>query len=134
MPTRKKHRDPEYRLSIRPHFNERQQRYTTMFILETTLAFAAFRYDLTVEERRENHSIHFRILGLRAPQLSLPSAGHARYVTEHEGLRGTYTVAVEGLDGTVSSWSIRIVSRRIEVLKSPRNSNVILVTKGTHSS
>src|SRR3990172_8668266 len=109
---RKKPEIIEYRLFIMLQFLEREQRYTTMFVLQTTRVFSSFQYEISVKERLEGKAIHFKILGLRTPRLSLPAFGHARFSTEYEGLRGTYMVHVEGLDGTVNSFTVKITQKK----------------------
>ena len=120
--------ETEYRLLITPHLNERRQEPTTLVVLETTKSFATFRYELSVEERVAGKSLSFKILGLKAPQLSLPSAGHAEFVKEYDGLNGTYEISIEGLDGTVTSFTLRISPTHVHVLKSAPQRAVELIT------
>jgi hypothetical protein len=116
---RKKSQTLEYRLFIMPQFNEREQRFTTMFVLQTTKFFSSFQYEISMKERVEGKAVHFKILGLRTPQLSLPAFGHAHFTKEYEGLRGTYMIHVEGLDGTVNSFTVRITQKKIVLVKAP---------------
>ena len=102
MPTRtsaKEKTEPEYRLLVAPHFAERTLHYVTRMILETTRTFATFRYELSVEEEIDPGSIALSILGFKTPHLTLPAAGPARFQKDYEGLKGTYTVIVQGIDG-----------------------------------
>ena len=119
---------PEYRLLIAPHLNERTQRYTTVVALETGKPFAAFRYALNVEELISGKSISYKVVGLSTPRLSLPSSGPASFRTEYESLRGEYTITVEGLDGKVSSFGIRIGPRQVKVTKPVAGGMIELVT------
>jgi hypothetical protein len=109
----------EYRMLITPEFNEREQRYTTLVLLETTRLFASFRYELSVRESLRGKTIHYRILGLEAPRLSLPASGHARFVREYDDLRGTYEITVEGPDGNVNSFEVRISPKKVILTKTP---------------
>lgn len=110
----------EYRLTLSPHMNERQQIPTVLVTIETTKAFASFRYDLSVQEEIHGREIRYTILGLKAPQLSLPASGTAQFVQEYENLRGKRTIVVESLDGTTNEFTINITQKQIKVLKSPK--------------
>jgi len=109
----------EYRLVITPSFDEREQKYKTLVQLETTKLFANFRYELSVKEERAARQIRYTVLGLKAPQLSLPAVGHAQFSRLYEDLKGIYEVSVQGLDGAVNTFSIRIRPDRVELLKKP---------------
>jgi hypothetical protein len=109
----------EYRLLITPRFNEREQKHKTLFLLETTQQFSSFRYDLSVEEQIEGKQLHYSILGLKTPLLSLPSSGRAQYTREYGDLLGTYEVKVTGLDGSTSSFAVRIAPERVTLIKKP---------------
>jgi hypothetical protein len=126
MPRRKKEHQPDYHLTVTPHLNERTYQPVTLFVLETAQSFAAFRYELTVEEEFEKKNMTFRILGLKTPSLSLPSSGKARFVREHSGLKGTYTITVVGLDGTPATCSLKISEKRVEILERPSASSLLL--------
>ena len=128
MAKRKSTAGPEYRLLITPHVNERTQKSGTLVVLETTKAFASFRYELSVKEEVEGKTIQYTILGLKAPHLSLPSAGHAQFIREYENLKGTYTIAVEGLDGVVHESSVRIGTGKVELVKAPTSRFVEVFT------
>lgn len=128
MPSRKKSKAAEYRLLITPHRNERTRKPTTLVVLETAQAFAAFRYELTVEESLQEHSLRLKVLGLKAPPLNLPEAGRARFAREYENLKGTYDVTVTGLDGRASTCTVTIAPGRVELLKSPASSVLQIAT------
>jgi hypothetical protein len=122
----------EYRLLITPHFNERGQKYTTLFLLETVKSFASFRYDLSVEETIDKKTITYRVLGLKTPHLSLPASGHARFMREYEDLQGTYDVVIEGLDGKVNSFSVRIAPQQVRLMSKPAHTFINICTdRGT---
>jgi hypothetical protein len=119
MARRIRARTPEYRLLITPSVSEGSRKPTTRFVLETTQSFAAFRYDLTVEEHAEPHAVVFRVLGLKTPRLNLPSAGRAQFVREYDHLKGTCQVTVVGLDGDQNTCTVKISPEKVEVLKPP---------------
>ena len=121
------HAGTDYRLFITRRFNERRQITTTLFLLETTTSFASFRYELSVDVAIKNRAISFRVLGLQAPDLSLPASGHARYLREFDGLKGTYEVSVEGLDGKSSSFSVSISEKKVHILQRPARTPVNLI-------
>jgi hypothetical protein len=115
--TLSKERGHEYRFFISPHLNERLQQQTTLITIETTKLFASFRYELSVNEEQKGKTLRYNILGLKAPQLDLPSSGSARFVREYEQLKGTYHIEVVSLDGTVNSCDVSITKKAITLLK-----------------
>lgn len=126
MPRRKKEHPPDYQLTVTPHINERTYQPITLFVLETAQSFAAFRYELTVDEKIENKNVTFRILGLKTPSLSLPSSGKARFVKEYSGLKGTYMITVIGLDGVPITCSLKISEKKVGILERPSASSLLL--------
>jgi hypothetical protein len=125
----------EYRLLITSHFNEREQKHKTLFLLETTQHFSSFKYDLSVVEQTQGKLLHYSILGLKTPLLSLPSSGRAQYTREYGDLRGTYEVKVAGLDGSISSFAVRIAPERVTLIKKPSKGFIeVIVDKALWSS
>jgi hypothetical protein len=131
MPKRTKARLPEYRLLITPHTNDRTDRPVTLVVLETAQSFAAFRYELSVEEKLEGKNLTYRILGLRTPSLNLPAAGHAAFVREYVGLKGTYSLCVIGLDGAASQCTVRIAPEKVEIVNPPTGRALTVITDMT---
>ena len=126
---RQEHKDnAEYRLLITPQYNERGQKYTTLFLLETVKSFASFRYDLSVEETMDKKTIKYRVLGLKTPHLSLPATGHAQFAREYDNLKGTYEVVIEGLDGKTNTFSVRIAPQQVRLIGSPSQSFITICT------
>lgn len=117
---------------ITPSISEGTRKPTTRFVLETAQSFAAFRYDLTVEERVEPHAVVFRVLGLKTPPLNLPSAGRAQFVRDYEHLNGTYTITVVGLDGGENTCTVRISPEKVEVLIPPTGSSLTITANANH--
>ena len=128
MPRKDSPASPEYRLLIAPRFNELGQKHATVVQLETVKTFASFQYELSVRETVTNKSIHYKVLGLRTPHLSLPSTGHARFVREYDDLRGTYAVTVEGLDGRANTFQVRVARDQVKVLAAPHAPFIEIVT------
>ncbi len=131
---RKKPEESEYLLRLAPTYVEREQKYKTLLILETTKLFSNFRYDLSVREEFDKKTLYFKVLGLRPPQLSLPAVGHARFVREFDNLRGTYDIAIEGLDGRVNSFSVKFTPKKMQLLKSPASPFVDIIIDHSPSS
>ena len=129
--TRTKH-DPEYRLLVVPRVSERTQRPTTLVVLETTKAFATFRYELSVKATAGPSSLHLTVLGFRTPHLSLPSSGPARFEQEYENLSGPLEVTIQGIDGRTTSFSFEVSPGHVDLLKKPRSSFVSIETDITH--
>jgi hypothetical protein len=119
--------DFDYRLTISPHVNERQNTPTTVITIETTKAFASFRYELSVKEETNGKEIRYTILGLKAPQLSLPASGTAQFRREYEHLKGKCTILVESLDGTTNEFAVNISGENIRILKSPKTPFIELI-------
>jgi hypothetical protein len=103
-----------FRLKVSPIYSERERKHGTRFVLETSQSFASFIYDLSVEEHREGRNIRLRVVGLKPPQLSIPSSGPARFVRDYDDLAGTCHVTIETTDGRTSTFVLHISSRRIE--------------------
>lgn len=116
-----------YRLRVSPVSEDLGERQKTRFTLETSQLFASFVYDLSVEEQRQGNHLRFKILGLRPPQLSIPSAGRASFEREYEDLSGTCHVTVESLDGKANTFKLRITRNKIALLQSPRETFIELM-------
>lgn len=124
MATSRRPRAYEYRLLIAPHLNERLQKKTVVVSIETTRLFASFRYELSLREERSEKSFRYVILGLRAPQLDLPSSGSARSVREYELAAGRYQFEVVSLDGTVDSCEV-LVGKDFTLSLKPKKSTFV---------
>lgn len=117
----------DYRLLIARRFDDRRHVGTTLIRLATTRSFASFLYELSVDATVAGNSLGFRVLGLKAPNLSLPASGHAEYTREFDGLLGTYEVTVLGLDGKSTTFSVRISETTVHILQKPARSFVDLI-------
>lgn len=112
----------EYVLRIGQQTNVRTNQPMTVISLETGRAFAAFQYRLTVEEILNGREIHYRVLGLAAPKLDLPTAGPAKFVRSYDNLKGTYTLTVEGIDGETAVCSFKVTSKAVTLADAPKHS------------
>jgi hypothetical protein len=124
----RKSADSEYRLLVVPQLAERTQRMTTLLVLETVKSFATFRYELSVQEHFQPPSFRFVVAGFKTPRLDLPSSGPAQYRTVFEGLDGVYEVTIEGIDGRINTFSLRVAPTKVSVLKAPQKPFVHIVT------
>ena len=120
--------EPEYRLLVVPHISERTQRPTTLVVLETTKAFATFRYELSVKADANPGTLHLTVLGFRTPRLTLPSAGPARFEKEYNELKGPLEITIQGIDGRTTTFALRVAPGKVELLKKPRASFATVTT------
>ena len=132
MASRHPRHAPEFRLTVVPHFDTVRHRTVTRVVLETTQTFASFTYGISVEELREGSSITYRVLGLKAPGLALPSSGTARFQKDYEGLTGEHTFTVVGLDGAERRCTVAIDADGVREVSAPTRRGLILIT-GTSS-
>jgi hypothetical protein len=109
--------EAEFRLRIAPHISEHSRLPCTLVVLQTAKAFASFRYGLDVEEYVEGTTLHLKVLGLRAPQLDLPSSGPAEFRKEYTGWSGIRHVVVHGLDGSSTMVRVRVGADGISLLE-----------------
>jgi hypothetical protein len=116
-----------YSLRVAPVIDDKEGKRKTRFTLETSQLFASFVYDLSVQERRDDNHIHFKILGLRPPQLTMPAAGRATFERDYDDLSGMCHVTVETIDGKTNTFKLRIGKDRISLLQSPPKKFVDLV-------
>jgi hypothetical protein len=119
---------PDFRLTISPHYDAIRQRTVTRVLLETAQTFASFPYEISVDERREGTSFGYRVLGLNAPGVGLPGTGSARFQRDYEGLEGTYSFAVVGLDGQERRCTVAIDAGGVRKLSGPTGKGLTLVT------
>jgi hypothetical protein len=129
MRRQKKTSTPEYQLTIRPHFDDRKQAYTTLFRLETTASFASFRYAISVDVHREGRTLHFKVLGLTTPSLTLPGAGRAEFSVEFEKLNGMFEIVVEGLDRVEHRAGLKVAPGKVQLRNPQPNSNVVFIAE-----
>lgn len=123
--------EAEYRLLIEPFLNERDQKIKVAFRLETTKHFTSFQYEIAVEDSLEDHTIHYRLHGLKTPPLSLPSTGPAQFRKDYDALKGVYEIIIESLDGTRNTFSVRINTSGATLLKQPRQRFVEVIVGKT---
>lgn len=118
----------EYRLTISRELNERDGRHVTAFLLQTERQFASFRYEISVGEDLGEGTIGLTILGLRTPQLSLPSSGPAEFRRVYDHPDGPYEVRVTGLDGTVAMFAMEVRGNTVAITRKPPEGFLDVVT------
>lgn len=116
-----------YRLMVSSLLGGRGQKRKTRLVLETSQSFASFVYDLSVQEQREGNHLRLKVLGLKPPQLSIPSAGRATFERDYEDLAGTFEVTIENLDGRTNTFTLSASSGSITLVKAPRNTFTQLI-------
>ncbi|MCI0706380.1 MAG: hypothetical protein L0Y80_02715 [Ignavibacteriae bacterium] len=126
----KKPREPEYVLRLYAHVDERTQQQGVVFAIETAEIFTNFRYDITLEDKRDGNDIELKIIGLHAPAMLMPGKGPALGTREYFDLDGVYTVRVNKMNKEVSEFSIEITPDRIYIKKHPNDSFIIAKIDG----
>jgi hypothetical protein len=79
MPTTK--HPIEYRLLVQSTFDTTKNKEGILFLLETSKQFTNFSYIIDVKESIKGKRIVWRLHGLRAPSMDMPSTGNAQYST-----------------------------------------------------
>jgi len=116
-----------YRLMVSSVVDDHERKHKTRFVLETSQAFASFVYDLSVQEQLEGNHLRLKVLGLKPPQLSIPSSGRAKFERDYEGLAGTFDVTIESIDGNTDTFKLYISTGTIELVKAPKNTFTELI-------
>jgi len=119
----------EYRVLITQQLNEREKKMMTLVALRTTIEFKNFLYEIIVEPILSDRTLHLKIHGLRAPQVTIPGTGPAKYSTTFGDLAGTYAVIITKPNGEENAFEIHIANNLVAVEKSPRKRFADLVTK-----
>jgi hypothetical protein len=118
----------EYRLLITPKYDDREKKSVTFVALRTVNEFKNFLYEIVVHPEVSERTLRFNIQGLRAPQLTLPGTGPARWSHEFNDLHGAYTVIVSKIERDENIFNVRIAKDKVVVEKSPKTRFVDLVT------
>jgi hypothetical protein len=105
-------------------YRERDHEFRTVVLLQTTREFASFRYELNVREETKDRAIHYRVTGLKAPQLSLPGSGPAYFRKEYCAMQGPLRISIEGLDHTTNAFDFEVSGQELRLIHSPANAFV----------
>ena len=118
----------EYRLLITPKQGEREKETVILVALRTVNEFKNFLYEIVVEPRLADRTVRLDIHGLRAPQVTIPGTGPAKFMTEFKDLHGIYSVAVSKPNGEENLYKVNISNTEVIIEESPNKKFVDLVT------
>lgn len=118
----------EYSLLITKVFKERDKKVVTLVALRTIKEFSNFQYEIIVNDTLEGKKLQLAILGLHAPQQTIPGGGPAIFKKEYTGIKGKYDVVVTRLDGKSNTFAVNISEESVRIIKSPRAKFVTLTT------
>lgn len=124
----KKKREPEYTLNVFHHHDERTNKSSTVFLVQTTKIFVSFRYEILLDAELTGNKIDLYIVGLHAPVLLMPGTGPAQGRKEYEGLKGNYVVRVTKQDKSSNDFELEITPTSISIRKEPENPFVLIST------
>lgn len=79
MAAKKQQVSIEYRLLIKPTYDETIQKEGYLFLLETTKQFTSFAHHIDVKDEIEGKTLLWNLRGLRAPSMNMPSTGTAQF-------------------------------------------------------
>ena len=113
--TKKKQKGVEYRLLIKPTYDETLRKAGTLFQIETVKQFSNFSYEVVVDESFDGNHLTWALHGLRAPELLMPSFGGAVYRKVHFDLKGTYTFTLKKIDSVVNEFTMKILPTSVFV-------------------
>ncbi len=123
----------EYQLIISKKYSPLSKKFLTQFELKTIHEFTNFKYAIIVESIINNHTIHFDILGLSTPFVTIPNTGPAIFTVEYENLSGIYDVIItKGNKTNKNKFSIKIDKKNIILKKLPPKAFVELIIKNNN--
>jgi hypothetical protein len=121
----KKAKEPEYVLRIFRHKDERTNKKSIVFTVETVNVFTNFKYEVLLEENLSGKELTLKILGLHAPAMLMPGKGPAIGRREFVGLRGAYTVHVSKMGKEFNDFLVDISSKEISIKDDPDKSFIV---------
>jgi hypothetical protein len=111
-------KEVEYRCVINKAFDEISGMEYTTFSFETAKEFSSFRYEIAVRYKLEPGKIIFRVLGMTATRMMMPSFGTAKSVLKVPHLPyGTYLVTFIKSDGSESEFMLEFSKKGTHILK-----------------
>ncbi len=131
MGVAKKH-EPEYTLHVFHGTNPETSEAVTAFAIRTMREFVSFMYEIPLEIGLSDSTIELRIHGLRVPENLVSGKGHAHGVALLRRLKGDYNLNVTNVDGIINRFSVRILTREIQVKKLSKKPFVIYSTERIH--
>ena len=124
--TKKKKPEPEYRLNIFYYYDKQTEEKKLVFLVRTIQEFVSFNYEILLDDKVEDRTIHIKIAGLNTLSSLMPGTGPARGKKEYTMLEGTYVLAVRKLDGTRTDFRLEITPDRVRILDMPKNPLVLV--------
>ncbi|MEI8133895.1 MAG: hypothetical protein WCH46_02310 [bacterium] len=111
-------KEVEYRCVINKAFDEISGMEYTTFSFETAKEFSSFRYEIAVRYKLEPGMIIFRVLGMTATRMMMPSFGTAKSVLKVPYLPyGTYTAMFAKSDGAECQFLLEFTKKGVHILK-----------------
>jgi hypothetical protein len=111
-------KEVEYRCVINKAFDEISGMEYTTFSFETAKEFSSFRYEIAVRYKLEPGTIIFRVLGMTATRMMMPSFGTAKSVLKVPHLPyGSYTVNFVKSDGAENQFFLEFSKKGVQILK-----------------
>ena len=111
-------KEVEYRCVINKAFDEISGMEYTTFSFETAKEFSSFRYEIAVRYKLEPGTIVFRVLGMTATRMMMPSFGTAKSVLKVPHLPyGTYLVTFIKSDGSEDQFMLEFNKKGTQLLK-----------------
>jgi hypothetical protein len=111
-------KEVEYRCVINKAFDEISGMEYTTFSFETAKEFSSFRYEIAVRYKLEPGMIIFRVLGMTATRMMMPSFGTAKSVLKVPHLPyGTYQANFVKSDGAEDQFILEFNKKGVQLLK-----------------
>ncbi len=111
-------KEVEYRCVINKAFDEISGMEYTTFSFETAKEFSSFRYEIAVRYKLEPGKIVFRVLGMTATRMMMPSFGSAKSVLKVPHLPyGAYLVTFIKSDGSETEFMLEFTKKGTHILK-----------------
>lgn len=111
-------KEVEYRCIIGKAFDEITGIEYSTFSFETSKEFSSFRYEIAVRYRVEPGNIVFRVLGMTATRMMMPSFGTAKSVLKVPHLQpGIYNVHFIKSDGNECEFILELKKGGFHILK-----------------
>lgn len=111
-------KEVEYRCVIGKAFDEILGMEYSTFSFETAKEFSSFRYEIAVRYRVEPGVITFRVLGMTATKMMMPSFGTAKSVLKIPYLPvGVYTVRFLKGDGSENQFMLEVKKTGVQLVK-----------------
>ncbi len=111
-------KEVEYRCYIGKMFDDVSGREFTTFSFETSKEFSSFRYEIAVRYKVEPGILVFRVLGMTATRMMMPSFGTARSILKVPHLiPGQYLVTFIKSDGSECEFMLEYAKKGFQILK-----------------